>query len=159
MPPIDRSAVWNDANPATSDFKIERSPFYQVARLIGVYHRRMNAILKPIAMDVPRWRVLNLLGVRGPATVTVLADESVAQMSTMAKIVQRMVAEGLVSTETSSEDARSVVVSITGKGRSALDQVREKAGIIFETAFRDVTEQEMTELARIARKVHANLSL
>ncbi|MCQ4159897.1 MarR family transcriptional regulator [Roseomonas sp. GC11] len=159
MPPKKPRLPRQEANPASPFYRIEKSPLYHAARLVGAYHRRMNAVLKPIGMDVPQWRVLGLLDARGPSTVSRIADEAVAQLSTMAKIIQRMALQGLVTTEVSSEDARSVIVSITGQGREALEQVREKAGLIFEEAFRGVADEEMLEFARLAEKIYGNLSL
>lgn len=159
MPPKKPRTPRQEANPASPHFRIEKSPLYHAARLVGAYHHRMNAVLKPIGMDVPQWRVLGFLDGRGPATVSRIADEAVAQVSTMAKIVQRMTTQGLVTSEVSSEDARLVIVSITKQGQNALGQVREKAGLIFEEAFRGVDDEEMVEFARLAEKIYGNLSL
>ncbi len=137
---------------------IARSPFYQPVRMLARYSTRMNAVLKPIGIDVPRWRVLMLLVDGTPLTVSQLADEAVIGISTMAKIINRMAAEGLVATQTSRADARSTDVSITKAGHAVLDEARESADEVFKTALRGLSRMEIRLLNSIAFRIYENLS-
>jgi len=141
-----------------SRFLSNRSPFFQNVRMLARYTARMNAILKPAGLDVPKWRVLMLLNEGRPLTVSQIADEAVVNISTMAKIVIRMTDDGLVSTRTSSNDARSTDVLITDRGERALEAVRDKVNYLFKEALRGLTKAEVQLLNTLSVKIYDNLS-
>lgn len=141
-----------------SRFLVNRSPFYQVVRMLARYSARMNAILKPAGLDVPKWRVLMMLCEKKPFTVSELADEAVVNISTMAKIITRMIADGLVTTQTSTTDARSTEVFITDEGQRVLERVRDKVNYLFKEALRGVTKTEIQLLNTLSVNIYDNLS-
>ena len=67
--PSKRDAL-HRADPAGPNFKLADSPLYWLARVAGRYRLDMDMVLKPIGMDVPRWRVLAILTEHEPASVT-----------------------------------------------------------------------------------------
>src|SRR3569832_151706 len=114
-----------------SRYITSRSPFYHPVRMLARYATRMNAVLKPSGIDVPRWRVLTLLTEQKVMTVSKIAEESVVHISTMTKTITRMASEGLVKVRTSSTDARATEAMITSAGRKLLEQSREKVKGVF----------------------------
>ncbi|WP_230975650.1 MarR family winged helix-turn-helix transcriptional regulator [Acetobacter garciniae] len=152
-----RGKIWRQANPTNAAFSPDASPFFHLSRLTGLYHLRMDAHLKPIGMDVPRWRVLNILSERDYATISTIADLAVIRVPTMTKLIYRMEAEDLVSTQVSARDGRVTEVSLTEKGRAAVEQVRAKAGLIFERAFHDVEDAEIDAFMKTLRKIYDNI--
>ena len=145
-------------DPAQESFEIRKWPFYHLARLTSLYAQRMDAALKPLGIDVPRWRVLALLHENGASTVTQLSQEAVSKISTMTKIVQRMTAEKLVTVHTSSEDARSTQVVISDQGLQILEVVQEKVGRIGRIAFDGVHSEEIARLNSICERLYENLA-
>lgn len=145
-------------DPQQQAFEIESWPFYHLARLTALYGQRMEASLKPLGIDMPRWRVLAILDKRGTCTITQLTGEAVSRMSTMAKIIQRMMAEELVIATKSADDQRTTEVEIAPRGREILVQVQDKVGRIGRDAFHDVSKSELQTLIRTTRKIHTNLS-
>ena len=141
-----------------SRYLVNRSPFYQVVRMLARYSARMNAILKPAGLDVPKWRVLMMLSEKRPFTISELADEAVVNISTMAKIITRMIADGLVTTKTSETDARSTDVFITEQGELLLAHVRDKVNYLFKEAFRGMTKADMQLLNTLSVNIYDNLS-
>jgi DNA-binding MarR family transcriptional regulator len=141
-----------------SRFLATRSPFYHTVRMLARYYARMNAVLKPSGIDVARWRVLSLLAEHEPITVSEIADECVAHISTMAKTITRMVSEGLVTVRTSSADARSTEVMITAEGLALLEQTREKTKHVFKEALRGLTKTEVQLLNSLSARIFENLS-
>src|SRR5258708_21704683 len=114
-----------------SRFIVSRSPFYQTVRMLARYYARMNLALKPFGIDVARWRVLNLLAERETMTVSEIADESVAQISTMAKTITRMAGEGLGTVWTSAKDAPPTARTISQDGLPMLERTPENADYLF----------------------------
>ena len=146
-------------DPESQDFQINDWPFFGVVQLTGRYHLKLDSVLKPIGMDVARWRTLMIVSSRSTATVTEIADIAVTKMSTTAKIIQRMTAQGLVETKQSPEDARATIVSITTSGRAVLKQIRAKVARLSDQAFRDVSKRELESLNSVVRKISSNLDL
>ncbi|MCA1452753.1 MULTISPECIES: MarR family winged helix-turn-helix transcriptional regulator [Bradyrhizobium] len=141
-----------------SRFVVSRSPFYQTVRMLARYYARMNTVLKPIGIDVARWRVLSLLVEREPITVSEIAEECVVHISTMAKTITRMAGEGLVTVRTSSADARSTEVLITAEGRALIDRTREKVNYVFKEALRGLSKTEIQLLNSLSARIFENLS-
>jgi DNA-binding MarR family transcriptional regulator len=152
-----RTALRRKADPVDPDFEIAGSPFYWLARVDGRYTLRMDAVLKRIGMDVPRWRVLMLLTEHSPASVSELAEHAIIRMSTMTKIVHRMKAEGYVGTRVSATDGRVTEVVLTPKGRQSVQQVRAQAGQIFQQAFHDLSDSQLAGLNEVLQHIFQNL--
>jgi DNA-binding MarR family transcriptional regulator len=70
-----------------------------------------------------------------------LADFTLLTLSGMTRRVQRMEQEGLILRERDAADGRSFIVSITPKGRKAL----QRAWVIYEKTIQSVFESEVTE--------------
>lgn len=141
-----------------SRFVTSRSPFYHTVRMLARYYARMNAVLKPSGIDMARWRVLSLLAEGQAITVSEIAEECVAHISTMAKTITRMVGEGLVTVRTSDADARSTEVTITPEGLALLEQTREKTKYVFKEALRGLSKTEVQLLNSISARIFENLS-
>jgi MarR family transcriptional regulator, organic hydroperoxide resistance regulator len=152
-----RTALRRKGNPVDPDFEIAGSPFYWLARVAGRYTLRMDAVLKPIGMDVPRWRVLMLLTEHSPASVSELAEHAIIRMSTMTKIVHRMKVDGYVDTRVSQTDGRVTEVLLLPKGRQSVKQVRAQAGRIFQQAFYDLSDSQLVGLNDVLRQIFHNL--
>ena len=141
-----------------SRFIVSRSPFYQTVRMLARYYARMNSVLKPFGIDMARWRVLNLLAEHKTMTVSAIADECVVQISTMAKTITRMVGEGLVTSRTSTSDARSTDVTISKEGFALLERTREKSNYVFQEALRGLSKTEVQFLNSLSARIFENLS-
>ena len=144
-------------DPESRSFKVENWPFFVIVQLASRYHLRLDEVLKPIGMDVARWRTLMIVASRESATVTEIADVAVSRISTMAKIIQRMTAQDLVATRPSPEDARATEVTITANGRAVLSQIKTKVARLSDRAFQGVSERDLETLNRIAGRIHENL--
>lgn len=140
-------------------FDLESWPFYHLARINAYYIQRVNPLLKPLGIDLVRWRVLSILSDSGTCTITRLAEETVSQISTMGKVIQRMTAEGFVASQPSSVDARVTEVNISEKGKEILDLIQEKViGPIGNRALMNVSKEEINILNRVCDKFFQNLT-
>jgi DNA-binding MarR family transcriptional regulator len=157
MAEIRKTSHWRKANPVDPAFKIVNSPFYWLARVDGRYALSMDAVLKKVGMDVPRWRVLMLLTEHSPASVSELAEHAIIRLSTMTKIILRMKAEDYVETRPSVADGRVTEVLLTEKGRQAVEQVRTQAGRIFQQAFHDLDDPMIKTLNEVLQHIFHNL--
>lgn len=145
------------SDPLSPDFKRHQFPLYWVARLSGLYSLRMDALLKKIGMDVPRWRVLGVLTEKNPSSISEIAEEAVIRLSTTTKLVQRMKEEGLVDTRPSATDGRVTEVRITDAGRAAFEKVRARAGQVFEQSCENIDDASLAQLNDVLRAMFHNL--
>ncbi len=148
----------NESMSRPSDFSFRRWPFYWVARLGGVYFSRMEAALKPIGLDLPKWRVLSTLFEKERLSVSEIADHAISKLSTMTKIIQRMQADGLVTCEPCATDGRVTQVIITDKGREAGQQAWDIADRIFREAFKGVSATQQRQLVQTLQAITENMS-
>jgi DNA-binding MarR family transcriptional regulator len=145
------------ADPADPAFTMAHSPIYWTARVIQRYTRDMDAVLKRIGMDVPRWRVLMILVEINPASVTQLAEHGVMKLSTMTKTVQRLETDGFVATRPRKTDARVTEVTLTAKGRKVVGIVRAQASRIFHQAFEGSNDRDVERLNTLLQRIFTNL--
>lgn len=144
------------ADPAHPDFVLDGSPLYWLARVAGRYRLDMERVLKPIGMDVPRWRVLAILTEHEPASVSELCDHAVIRLSTMTRIVGRLADAGLVATRPRGSDARVTEVSLTDAGRAAAADVHRLASRAFRHGFEGFSAEEVAQLNATLKRLFAN---
>jgi len=98
-----------------------------------------------------------LLTEHSPASVSELAEHAIIRMSTMTKIVHRMKAEGYIDTRASATDGRVTEVLLMPKGRQSVKQVRAQAGRIFQQAFYNLSDSQLTGLNDVLQQIFQNL--
>ena len=142
---------------ADRPFQLAEWPFYWLTHTFGRYQIALEKLLKPMDLDVPRWRVLMLLNGDESQSITILAKEAITKLSTMTRIVQRMERDGLVKTSVSAIDARVTVVSLAAKGK----RVRESAWIasdqIYDLAFEGISKEKIRRMNKLLMGVYDNL--
>lgn len=144
-------------NPASEDFHKEEFPFYWLARVYGRYSMSMEKLLKKIDLDIPRWRVLNILYENNEASISEISEHAIAKLSTITKIVYRMKDDGLVDTRPSEVDGRVTQVSITEQGREAFMTMHEVTDDLFHKSFQGLTEAQVRKLNQVLAKIFDNL--
>ncbi|MDE0524889.1 MAG: homoprotocatechuate degradation operon regulator HpaR [Boseongicola sp.] len=96
--------------------------------------RAREAVMAPIremlagtGLTEQQWRVLRVLDEFGPMDASRLAREAGLMASSLTRIVQAMMTDGLVTRETSASDRRRQVVGIASRGRKVLSDNRDAA--------------------------------
>lgn len=145
-------------DPGTPDFQVGRYPFFLLNRLAGRYNGVIEPRLRSIGLGIPSWRVLMILGERQPRGVSDIADAAVIPLSTMTRIVQRMVAAGLVASSGSAEDARVTQVSLRAVGEEKLSEARAITAPIYARIIRGFTRRDFDRLLDLLDRMHRNLT-
>ena len=141
---IDNAKTAGD--PASSEFLLDNSPFYQLAQVENAYRERMQSSLKAIGMDLPRWRVLMVLQEQSPSTVSEIAHRAAMKLSTMTKVAQRLAKDGFVQLAPSTKDARSTDVHLTDQGTAAVEKIRAVASRIYRQATQEFDDHQIATL-------------
>ncbi|MFD1624113.1 MarR family winged helix-turn-helix transcriptional regulator [Azospirillum griseum] len=132
-------------------------PFYWISRVNARYVQVLETRLKPINLDMPRWRVLMSLHEDEHLSVSEIAEFSVLKLNTATKIVQRMLADGLVVTRTSPVDARATEVSLTPHGDRMRQLAMVEADRILASSFLDIPPEDIATLNTLLQKVFNQL--
>ncbi|MBS7661591.1 MarR family transcriptional regulator [Pseudomonas lalucatii] len=148
----------NRYNPASEDFHKEDFPFYWLARVHARYSMNMEKLLKKVDLDIPRWRVLNILHENHEASISEISEHSIAKLSTITKIVYRMKDDGLVETRQSAQDGRVTQVSITAKGHQTFQTMHEVTEGLFHASFQGLTEAQIRKLNQTLATIFDNLA-
>ncbi|GAN81637.1 MarR family winged helix-turn-helix transcriptional regulator [Acidocella aminolytica] len=133
-------------------------PFYWISQVNGRYVQVLERRLKPIGLDMPRWRVLMSLYEDGYLSVSEIAEFSVLKLNTTTKIVQRMIADGLVTTRQGVADGRVTEVTLTKAGEKLRHHALAEAEKILTSSFVNITPEELTTLNTLLEKVFIQLA-
>ncbi|WP_254885922.1 MarR family winged helix-turn-helix transcriptional regulator [Streptomyces sp. NA02950] len=91
--------------------------------LVAVSARSLAAVEE--SLTLPQFRMLVVLDSGGPLSLSRLAGELGVQPSTAMRMIDRLVAAGMVARGVSAEDRRSSVLSLTKGGRRIVTQVTD----------------------------------
>jgi DNA-binding MarR family transcriptional regulator len=146
-------------DPGSSQFEIDASPFYLIARTAGRYAIDMEDALRILDLDLASWRALMLVHTTNPSSVSEITERAVMRLSTMTRVVQRLEKRGLVRVDTRKGDGRVTEVFITGEGEEMVKKIRAIASRIYNIAFHDLTAAEIATLNALLARVFRNLAI
>lgn len=127
---------------------------YDLAAAHRKLHTGLNAKLKGLGVQVEVWRVLETLDSGEHYTMGELAGIVLMNPPTLTKLVDRMVANGLVHRQLAPEDQRRVRLVLTDAGLELVGEVRRQVEVQNE----DIVERLGEENARIVQEALRSLS-
>ncbi|WP_244906159.1 MarR family winged helix-turn-helix transcriptional regulator [Celeribacter ethanolicus] len=157
-PPTDpMPSSLTDASRDTEHFR-DTWPYFWIDRANAYYMRALDKRLKPLGIDTPRWRVLMSLYEQDYMSVSEIAEFSTLKLNTTTKIVQRMVAAGLVETRVRPTDGRVTEVCLTGKGDDLRAKALGEVNRIRDESFYNTSPAELQTLNEILAKISKDLA-
>jgi DNA-binding MarR family transcriptional regulator len=109
-------------------------------------------------LSIASWRVLAALSNNGGLRQTDLAEMTSIDVSTLSRLITRLVRDGLVRRTRSKQDSREVAVQLTRKAETAMARLVPIAVGLQTEATRKLSEQDLATLKRVLRKMHDNLT-
>lgn len=106
----------------------------------------IREMLAGTGLTEQQWRVLRVLDEFGPMDASRLSREAGLMASSLTRIVQSMVTDGLVTRETSTFDRRRQVIGIASGGRKVLVDNRAAALKISEDLRDRLGERDLEKL-------------
>ena len=100
---------------------------YSLATAHRKVHTSLTRRLRQFGVQVEAWRVMEILENDEKFTMGDLAELVLMNPPTLTKLVDRMVADGLVHRKIAKSDHRQINLGITALGRKRISQVREQA--------------------------------
>lgn len=144
-------------DPGSDQFRVDAYPFYLLNRAASRYNVVIESVLRPLEIDIPTWRVLMILGEQEPLPIGQLAKSAVINISTMMRIVERMIRSNLITSQPSTSDGRVTEISLTPHGRDKLKAVREATSPVYQRVIRDFSSGDFARLLSLLARLHENL--
>jgi MarR family transcriptional regulator, organic hydroperoxide resistance regulator len=109
-------------------------------------------------LSIAMWRVLAVLSNDGGQRQIDLAEKTSIDVSTLSRVVTRLVKMGLVTRTRSATNSREVVVRLTAKGVSVLADAIPKAIAAERMAIAGVSAKDLAVVRRCLRRMYQNLA-
>jgi DNA-binding MarR family transcriptional regulator len=138
-------------------FTLANHPFYLFTQIVSARGREINHRLAPFDLDHQRWRVLAVLNEFPDCTMQFLADTAGVDRTTLTHTVQLMIRGNLVTKTQRETDRRSVVLSLTSRGRRTLQSILPEIVATNERCFAGFSAAEMNHFMDQLRRIFSNL--
>jgi DNA-binding MarR family transcriptional regulator len=115
-------------------------------------------VLSQHGLGIDAWRVLAALANQGAQRQIDLAAMTSIDVSTMSRLVTRMVRMGLVTRRRSDNSNREVVIELTGKGRGLVARIIPLAHRLEQTAAAGIPARDMAVIKRALRRMFENMA-
>src|SRR5712691_6399799 len=132
--------------PRPSDPKVIERFHHLAIRLL----RSLRAVDEAHGFSGSRASALSVLVFRGAQSLGNLAAAEGVKPPTMSRLVKAMAAEGLVATETASDDERRIRIAATARGRRRMLAARQHRLDAIATLLAGATAEEAAALATVA---------
>jgi DNA-binding MarR family transcriptional regulator len=109
-------------------------------------------------LSIAMWRVLAVLSDDGGQRQIDLAAKTSIDVSTLSRVVTRLVKMGLVTRTRSATNSREVVVRLTSKGVAVVTEAIPKAIAAERTAIAGVPAKDLAVVRRSLRRMYENLA-
>ena len=145
---------WSEERP-----ELDTASLGVVVRVMNLYRslqRQAAAALAPLGLELFEYDVLSALRRQGSPfslAATALAKATGLSTGAMTNRVDKLAARGLVARRRARSDRRTVVVSLTTRGRHAIDEAIRLRLTAADQALAGLSNAERTRLARLLRKV------
>lgn len=96
---------------------------YLIAGLNHQLETELEDRLRPGGVPIERYRILEVLDASEPAAMGEIARQSLIEAPTLTKIVDRMVAEGLVCRAPDPDDRRRVLILTAPAGKALFKRI------------------------------------
>ncbi len=121
-------------------------------RLWRACHTRTAEALKTMGLTTATFGVLNVLGAREGVIQQQLSADMAIDPSAMVSLVNELESGGLAERRRRPGDRRAWEVTITPKGRRALDQAKRAAGRVEDEILGGLTVTERRQLLALLRR-------
>ena len=104
-------------------------------------------------LKIPEWRVMAVLGTRGPSPQRHLVEATLMDKVTVNRAVKNLVDRALLDRSPNSADGRSHHLLLSATGRDLYDQIMPAAQAMEKKVMVVLSEEEKTELFAMLAKI------
>lgn len=114
--------------------------------------------LAPHGLSIAMWRVLAALSANGEQRQVDIAGMTSIDVSTLSRLVTRLVRRGLVTRARSRSNSREVVVRLSRRGEALVATLIPVARSLEDAAIAGVSRRDLSVVKRSLRRMHANMA-
>lgn len=138
----------------TKEIPLNKRTIIHLSLVTNRINEQMTAALRPYDISIQQFNVLRILrGQKGkPANLSTINERMVTKMSNTTRLVDKLLAKGLVDRSICEHNRRKVEIVITKRG---LEQLSEIDGVLFdleEHLVRQFTENDLISLNNLLDK-------
>jgi MarR family transcriptional regulator, organic hydroperoxide resistance regulator len=108
-------------------------------------------------ITLPMYRVMAALWEQGNQRLGDLAAMTSLEISTASRLIGAMKRKGLVSRKRLEDDARTVAINLTAKGKAMVEELIPVAMHFEEVAIRNLPNDGIVDLKRMLAQIHTDL--
>jgi len=132
---------------------------YLINRVGSALVERFSAdALAKAHLSIASWRVLAVLATSRVLRQTDLAEMTSIEVSTLSRLITRLVRAGLVRRTRSRANGREVAVALTRRAQALLARLVPVAAGLQDKATRGLAKRDLATLRRVLRQMHENLT-
>ena len=132
---------------------------YLINRVGSALVERFSAdALAKAHLSIASWRVLAVLATSRVLRQTDLAEMTSIEVSTLSRLITRLVRAGLVRRTRSRANGREVAVALTPRAQALLARLVPIAAGLQDAATRGLAKRDLATLRRVLRQMHGNLT-
>jgi DNA-binding MarR family transcriptional regulator len=114
--------------------------------------------LDEFGISFPMWRVMAALLDEGEQRLGDLARLTAIELSTLSRIAASMEAKNLVTRRRSGQDARAVLIGLTGDGRRTAETIVPRALDSESAAVAGMSDDEVRTLKQLLQRLYGNVA-
>lgn len=137
-----------------TNIPIESYLSYSLAAAHRNVHQNLNSKLKELGIQVEAWRILEVLSSEANYTMGELADVVLMNPPTLTKLVDRMVADGLVHRQIAQIDHRRVQLALTNLGRNQVEKLRKFASAQNDELLQKLGPEKLKFLKEVLKSLY-----
>ncbi len=131
---------------------------YLINRIGSALVERMQEELAPHDLSIAMWRVLAVLSDTDKQRQIDLAEMTAIDVSTMSRLVSRLIKMGLVSRVRSDTSNREVSVELTAKGRALVNRLIPVARTMERAAIEGLSASDLAITRDCLRQMYFNIA-
>lgn len=120
----------------------------------NMINESFSHVLKPLDVSLQQFNVLRILrGQKGkPANLSTLNERMVTKMSNTTRLVDKLISKEYVDRQICPSNRRKVEISITEKGKKALETMDKQMQLAENILIKNMSEKEMEQLNILLNK-------
>ena len=138
-------------------FQMDRSFGFVVNQTALKLRSEMLRRLKPFGLTPEQWSVLNRLAEQDGISQRELAERTFKDQPTTARLLDKLMALGLVRRDDSASDRRAFVIAITAAGRELRERILPVAVAMNEAAGQGLSSDDRQRLFALLAQLQNNM--
>ena len=136
---------------------LKRDVALQMTILARQMRKHFDEAIAELGVTRSQWTVIAVLSTRPGATQRIIAQALEISEASAGRLVDRLIAEGMVERKAKEDDRRAHAVYLTPKGQQLTGKLGEAATISEEATFAGFSDEELRQMNAMLDRIQGNL--